>query len=41
MTTINGHQPSEKEMKYKLKQYSNDYIGIRYFESSPTSNTGY
>ncbi|MGA9168935.1 MAG: ATP-binding protein [Nitrososphaeraceae archaeon] len=35
MTTINGHQPSEKEMKYKLKQYSNDYIGIRYFESSP------
>ncbi|MGB6628199.1 MAG: hypothetical protein WBE61_08695, partial [Nitrososphaeraceae archaeon] len=35
MTTINGHQPSEKEMKDKLKQYSNDYIGIRYFESSP------
>jgi len=35
VTTINGHQPSEKEMKDKLKQYSNDYIGIRYFESSP------
>jgi two-component system, OmpR family, sensor histidine kinase VicK len=36
MTTINGHQPNEKEMKDKLKQYSNDYTGIRYFESSPT-----
>jgi two-component system, OmpR family, sensor histidine kinase VicK len=36
MTTINGHQPNEKEMKEKLKQYSNDYTGIRYFESSPT-----